>query len=113
MIVQGADEVGTLANHRVDRAALVDSLINTHGGGVVKTMGDGLFPEFPATVNAAQCAIDIQLRMVKLNRDVPKDVRVRCRGGVNLDEAIFDSNGDSLGRGRLCRGASGNSGRAR
>jgi class 3 adenylate cyclase len=46
------DEVGALANLRAHRAALMDPLIKTHGGGVVKTMGDGLSRELPAAVNA-------------------------------------------------------------
>ena len=88
------DEAGTLGNLRAHRAALMDLLIKTHGGRVVKTIGDGLLRELPTAINATQCAIDVQLSMVELNRDVPKDVHVRCRIGVNLGEAIFDRNGD-------------------
>lgn len=37
----------------------MDPLIKTHGGGVDKTMGDGLLQELPAAVNATYCAIDV------------------------------------------------------
>lgn len=53
------DEVRTLANLRAHRAALMDPLIKTHGGGVDKTMGDSLLQELPAAVNATYCAIDV------------------------------------------------------
>jgi class 3 adenylate cyclase len=58
----GADETGTLARLRTLRRAVVEPLVAESGGRVFKTTGDGLLAEFPSTVQALRCAIDVQER---------------------------------------------------
>jgi adenylate cyclase len=97
--LMGQDEVATLASLRAHRAELIDPLIESHGGRVVKTMGDGLLLEFPSAVNATQCSIEVQRGMIGRNTDIPEDRRVTLRVGVNLGEVIFDPDGDIHGDG--------------
>ncbi len=52
----GRDEEGTLARLRRLRAELIDPLIATHHGRLVKTTGDGFLVEFASVVDALRCA---------------------------------------------------------
>ena len=59
----GADEAGTLTRLRTLRREVIDPLFAEHGGRVFKTTGDGLLAEFPSTVQALRCAIEVQQRL--------------------------------------------------
>ncbi len=59
----GADEEGTIARQKTHRAELIDPEITSHGGRIVKTMGDGLLVEFPSVVDAVKCAVAVQQAM--------------------------------------------------
>ena len=50
--LMGADEEGTIARQKVLRSELIDPEIATHGGRIVKTMGDGLLLEFPSIAHS-------------------------------------------------------------
>jgi adenylate cyclase len=97
--LMGRDEVATLASLRTHRTELIDPLIETHGGRVVKTMGDGLLLEFPSAVNATQCAIEVQRAMLGRNADIADERHIAFRIGINLGEIIFDPDGDIHGDG--------------
>ena len=49
--LMGADEEGTLAALKAHRNA-IDPVIFSHGGRIVKTIGDGLLIEYPTVVPA-------------------------------------------------------------
>ena len=57
--LMGRDESGTLAALKVLRQEVVDPVIASHGGRIVKTTGDGLLLEFPSVVNAVRCAVEV------------------------------------------------------
>jgi len=97
--LMGEDEVATLESLRAHRTALIDPLIETHGGRVVKTMGEGLLLEYPSAVIAAQCVIDVQRAMVGRNAEISEERRIAFRIGINLGEIIFDADGDIHGDG--------------
>jgi hypothetical protein len=61
----GADEGGTLARLRTIRAELIDPLITTHHGRLVKTTGDGLLVEFSSVVDALHAATEVQAGMAE------------------------------------------------
>jgi len=55
--LMGRDEVGTLRKLNAHRSELIDQLIETHGGRIVKTMGDGLLLAFESVVAAVECCV--------------------------------------------------------
>ncbi|MGI9420864.1 MAG: adenylate/guanylate cyclase domain-containing protein, partial [Geminicoccaceae bacterium] len=86
------DEAGALTALRVVRAELLDPSFDTHGGRIVKTMGDGVLVEFPSAVEALRCAIEIQTAMVTREGDL------KLRIGVNVGDVVVEG-GDILGDG--------------
>ena len=96
--LMGADEEGTIARQRAHRAELIDPQIASHGGRIVKTMGDGLLVEFGSVVDAVKCAVAVQEGMTKRAAGEPDDLRIRYRIGVNLGDIVVDGD-DILGDG--------------
>ena len=76
------------------RAELIDPLVDTHGGRIVKTMGDGLLLEFPSVVAAVECAIAVQDGLAVRNQDVHDDKAIRLRIGVHIGDVIIE--GDDI-----------------
>jgi TolB-like protein/class 3 adenylate cyclase len=95
--LMGEDEAGTARAVREHREAAAP-IVASHGGRVVKTMGDGVLLEFPSVVAAVECAIDIQIQMSDRNAGVPKAKQIRYRMGVNLGDVLIDGE-DILGDG--------------
>jgi adenylate cyclase len=58
-----ADEVGTLAILKAKRTNILQPLISTHRGRIVKVMGDGVVVEFASAVDAVECAVALQEAM--------------------------------------------------
>jgi adenylate cyclase len=58
--LMGEDEAGTAKAVRDHREAATP-IIGSHGGRIVKTMGDGVLLEFPSVVAAVECAIAVQM----------------------------------------------------
>ncbi|MBT6909507.1 MAG: adenylate/guanylate cyclase domain-containing protein, partial [Rhodospirillaceae bacterium] len=92
--LMAADEVGTLAALRDHRAALIDDLIASHGGRIVKTMGDGLLLEYPSVVSAVESMLAVQTGMIERNAEVAEATRIVLRVGINLGDIIID--GDDI-----------------
>jgi class 3 adenylate cyclase len=95
--LMGEDETGTAHAVREHREA-VRPIVTTHGGRIVKTMGDGVLLEFPSVVAAVECAIAVQKLMVERNASVPENKRILYRIGVNLGDVLIE-NEDILGDG--------------
>ena len=91
------DEAGTARAVREHRDAATP-IVSSHGGRLVKTMGDGVLLEFPSVVAAVECAIAIQAQMVERNAGVPDTRRILYRIGVNLGDVLIDGD-DILGDG--------------
>lgn len=93
-----ADEPGTLAALGAHRSELIDPLIDSHGGRIVKTMGDGLLLEFASVVDAVSCAIAIQTGMRDRNASLADFEALRFRIGIHLGDVIVEKD-DIFGAG--------------
>src|ERR1700677_1896486 len=74
--LMGGDEEGTLARLKAVRKNLVDPAMASHRGRIVKTTGDGMLVEFASAVDAARCAVQVQLGMAEQNADVSQNIRI-------------------------------------
>jgi TolB-like protein/Tfp pilus assembly protein PilF len=95
--LMGVDEAGTARALRSHREAIAP-LIASHGGRIVKTIGDGVLLEFPSIVAAVECAIEIQKLMTERNAEAPADQRMLFRIGINLGDVLIEGD-DILGDG--------------
>ena len=68
-----ADEAGTLATLKAQRTELVEPTVASHGGHIVKLMGDGMLIEFPSVVDAVSCAVAIQQGIAKHHTGLPEE----------------------------------------
>jgi adenylate cyclase len=91
------DEAGTLRALAAARE-IMDSLIVEHGGRIANTAGDSVLAEFPSAVDAVQCALAIQEKLVEANGWVPEERRLQFRIGIHLGDVAIRG-GDLLGEG--------------
>jgi adenylate cyclase len=94
----GADESGTLQVLKAIRAELIDPMIASHNGRLVKTTGDGLLVEFGSVVDALRCATKAQAGMAERNATLPTDRRIEYRIGINVGDIVVED-GDIFGDG--------------
>src|SRR5215813_14192195 len=94
----GADEGGTLRRLKAIRDELIDPMIATHQGRLVKTTGDGLLVEFGSVVDGLRCATEIQAGMAERNTSVPQSDRIEFRMGLNVGDVVVED-GDIFGDG--------------
>ncbi len=97
--LMGHDESGTLDRLNALHRELVQPAIATHGGRIVKLMGDGLLAEFSSVVKAVDCAISIQESMARREPNAEQTQRVNLRMGINLGDIIYqrgDIHGDGV-----------------
>ena len=91
--LMSADEPGTLARLKEHRDA-TDPIAKRHGGRIVGTAGDGLLLEFPSVVEGVKSAIETQELMAERNAEVPDELKMLYRIGVNLGDVMVD--GDDI-----------------
>jgi len=84
------DEEGTRARFQVLLKDVFEPEIATHGGRLVKTMGDGLLVEFQSVVNALRCALYIQRAVAEQGAGVPSDRKLQFRIAINLGDVIVE-----------------------
>lgn len=94
MSIDEASTLSLLNSHR----EIIDRLIIQHDGRTANTAGDSIVAEFPSSINAVRCALDIQERVAEANEDVPAERRVIFRIGVHVGEIMIKS-GDVFGDG--------------
>lgn len=95
--MMGEDEAGAAALVR-ERRETVQPIIAAHGGRLFKTMGDGMFIEFPSVVAAVECALAMQRQMAAGNAGALEAKRVLYRIGVHLGDVLVEGE-DILGDG--------------
>jgi adenylate cyclase len=94
----GQDEEGALEHIRAC-LSLMEQSVADHGGRAFSDTGDGILAEFQSVLEAVRCAVEIQSRNESRNGDLPEEVRVRLRIGLNLGDVVVDEKnlrGDSV-----------------
>ncbi len=86
--LMGKDEEGTLRTLNAHLKELIEPLISSHHGRMVKTTGDGLLVEFPSVVDAVHCAVAFQEGMAERTANAPQDQRIAFRIGINIGDVI-------------------------
>ena len=89
-----ADEEGTRARFRTLQNDLFGPSVTSHGGRIIKTMGDAFLLEFPSAVKAVTCASEVQRALAERESEVDEDRRIRFRIGINLGDIIIE--GDDI-----------------
>ena len=87
------DEQSTLAALADCRRA-IDVQIAGHNGRVFGSAGDSVIAEFASPVEAARCAVAIQIGLADRNPGQPGGHRMQFRIGINLGDVSSD--GDNL-----------------
>ena len=95
--MMGEDEAGTARLVRERREAN-QPVIAAHGGRLFKTMGDGMFIEFPSVVAALECAMAMQRQMAAGNEGAVESKRALYRIGLHLGDVLVEGE-DILGDG--------------
>jgi len=89
-----ADEAGTRVRFRALQKDLFEPSVGSHGGRIIKTMGDAFLLEFPSAVEAVSCAIEVQRELEALENDRTEDQRIQFRIGINVGDIIVE--GDDI-----------------
>src|SRR3569623_85106 len=92
------DEAGALAGLADLRRSIIDPSVAAHSGRLFKIMGDGFFVEFASAVQAASCAIAIQIETEAVASAVDDARRMRLRIGIHVGDVLVEGE-DLLGDG--------------
>src|SRR5215475_12395037 len=88
--LMGSDESRTVSDLKGHQAVVLP-MVGDFGGRVIDTAGDGILAEFPSVLNAVECAVTIQRKMVERNAAIEPERRMQFRIGINLGDVIYDS----------------------
>ena len=80
------DTTGLVMVHRL--AELSGEVVAELQGRVIKTIGDAVMAEFPEPALAVRTAVELQRRLLALNRKLPERERLQLRIGINHGTAI-------------------------
>jgi class 3 adenylate cyclase len=87
--LMGSDETRTVRDLKGHQAVVLP-MVGHFGGRIIDTAGDGILAEFPSVVNAVECGITIQRKMVERNAATEPARRMEFRIGINLGDIIYD-----------------------
>ena len=87
--LMGSDEARTVSDLKGHQAVVLP-MVRDFGGRVIDTAGDGILAEFPSVLNAVECAVAIQRKMVERNAAIEPERRMEFRIGINLGDVIYD-----------------------
>ena len=71
---------------------ILQQAIEKNNGNILKKMGDAVLAEFNSSVNAVNCAIDIQVALKNFNEDKPSDDKIIIRIGICKTLSWFSNN---------------------
>jgi adenylate cyclase len=93
-----ADEEETVRRLATYRKSF-EELVTAHEGRVVNTAGDAILAEFPSSVEAVRCAVEIQDGLRSRNGAYPPARAMMARIGINVGDVLEPDSGDLLGDG--------------
>ncbi|MGO4570058.1 adenylate/guanylate cyclase domain-containing protein [Rhizobium sp. 2YAF20] len=96
--MMAANETSTFEAFRQRRKTILEPVIESHSGRIVKFMGDGVLVEFASALSAAECAIELQRKMSEANSVEVDAPDIVLRIGINLGDVIGDES-DIFGEG--------------
>ena len=85
------DEASTIRTLTAYKEAMTFH-IHQNQGRVIDAPGDNLLAEFASVVDAVQCAFKIQRDLAERNKDLPKNLKMQFRIGVNLGDVVEEEN---------------------
>src|SRR5262245_62723328 len=88
--LMGSDEARTVSDLKGHQAVVLP-MVGDFGGRVIDTAGDGILAEFPSVLNAVDCAVAIQRKMVERNSAIEPERRMEFRIGIKLGDVIYES----------------------
>ena len=94
--IMGIDEATALSILE-NQQSLINPLVEEQKGTLIKKMGDGLLIEFPSTVKAVECAIQMQ-EAIKLYNSNDDNIEFHIRIGIHLGDIVIIGD-DILGDG--------------
>jgi len=74
--------------------AILMPIIEKRNGKVLKKMGDAVFAEFNSSVNAVECAIEIQTVLKEFNQEKELNDKIIIRIGIHMGDVVV--HGDDL-----------------
>ncbi|HEY9650039.1 MAG TPA: AAA-like domain-containing protein, partial [Coleofasciculaceae cyanobacterium] len=83
-----ADDLEQTPNPLYQDFQLISQLAQQYEGEILKITGDGMFIEFPSTVNAVNCAQDIQLAFRQI-AETSSELMLSYRIGIHYGDVIF------------------------
>ncbi len=80
------------------RRAIIDAVIEGHGGRIFNTSGDGVLAEYQSSVEAVRSALEIQSQVSKLNEKLAPADQMAFRIGITFGDVMLED-GDFFGEG--------------
>jgi len=71
-----------------EQRRLVRSFLSRHHGREVDTIGDGFLIEFANSLEAVDCAVEIQSALKEANMNLPEEKQIWIRIGIHLGDVI-------------------------
>ena len=85
--IMGDDET-TALNILENQQSLINPIVEERKGTIIKKMGDGLLIEFPSTVEAVECATQMQ-DSIKSNNTSDDNIEFHIRIGIHLGDIVI------------------------
>ena len=85
--IMGNDETTALSILQ-NQQCLINPIVDNHKGKIIKKMGDGMLIEFPSTVEAVECATQMQnsIKSYNLSND---NIEFHLRIGIHLGDVVI------------------------
>ena len=89
-----ADEAGTRTRFQALQKDLFEPSVASHGGRIIKTMGDAFLIEFSSAVEAVACSAEVQRDLQENQADEQEERRIQFRIGITVGDIIVE--GDDI-----------------